>query len=368
VRQPMQPFSPRAFGASDDPRLFSYARPWLEGARALVGQRPADGQSQRRAPLFLQRLPEPEADEGPLRLDRLVRFFQNPLRELLRRRLDVNLRQWEDDIGDREPMELDGLQTWRLGDELLRHGIDGVVSEDAFALLRAGGGLPIGAVGRALFDDLTSEVGRIVETVRERRSGSARVAEIDLVVPGSAGEQRIVGRLADLDDRGRLIARFTRPRAKHQLTLWIEHLVLCAARPEPPPTSTMIGRVDARAELVVLELDPVDDPVARLADLVELHRIGLREPLLLFPEASMAFAECFLETSDPAQALAAARKQLRTGERLAIASPEVHRVFGDDDVFAAGYSPFADGPLESGGFMELACRVFGPLLQARRSS
>jgi exodeoxyribonuclease V gamma subunit len=182
------------------------------------------------------------------------------------------------------------------------------------------------------------------------------------------GGERIVGRLADLDDRGRLIARFTRPRAKHLLTLWIEHLVLCAALPDPPPTSTMIGRVDTRAELVVVELDPVDDPVARLADLVELHRIGLREPLLLFPEASMAFAECFRDTGDPAQGLAAARKQLRQGERLAIASPEVHRVFGDDDVFAPGYSPFGDVPLASGSFMELACRVFGPLLAARRSS
>jgi exodeoxyribonuclease V gamma subunit len=371
VRQPMQPFSPRAFGASDDPRLFSYARPWLEGARALVGQRPTDAGAQRRAPLFLQRLPAPEAEDGPIRLDRLVRFFQNPLRELLRRRLDVNLQKWEDDIGDREPMELDGLQTWRLGDELLRllgNDIDGVASEQAFALLRGGGGLPIGSVGKALFDDLTSEVGRIVETLRLRRSGNARVVEIDLRVPGRDGEQRIVGRLADLDDRGRLIARFTRPRAKHQLTLWIEHLVLCAAQPDPPPTSTMIGRVDARAELVVLELEPVPDPTERLADLVELHRIGLREPLLLFPDASMAFAECFRDTGDPAAALAAARKQLRTGERLAIAKPELHRVFGDDDVFAPGYSPFADAPLESGGFMELACRVFGPLLQARRSS
>lgn len=360
VRQPMQPFSPRAFGASDDPRLFSYARAWLEGARALVGQR--DGH--RRAPLLLRSLPAPEAAEHPIRLDRLVRFFQDPVRELLRRRLDVNLRQWEDDIGDREPMELDALQTWRLGDELLRHGLDGIAPEAAFALLRASGGLPIGSVGRAVFDDLTSEVARIVEHVGVRRSGSPRVLEIDLPL---AGDERIVGRLADLDDRGRIIARFTRPRAKHQLGLWIEHLVLCAALPDPPPTSTMVGRVDSHAELVVLELEPVADPVARLVDLALLHRIGLVEPLLLFPEASMTFAEQFLATRDPDAALAAARKQWRSGERVAIARPELHRVFGDDDVFADGYSPFGDTPLASGGFMELACRVFGPLVQARRS-
>ncbi|HET6583935.1 MAG TPA: hypothetical protein VFG69_10810, partial [Nannocystaceae bacterium] len=198
-----------------------------------------------------------------------------------------------------------------------------------------------------------------------RRSGSSHVLEIDLPV---AGGERLVGRLGDLDESGRIVARFTRPRAKHQLALWIEHLALCAALPERSPVSTMIGRVDVRAELVVVALEPVPDASERLADLVALHRVGLVEPLLLFPEASLAFAEAFLATRDPDAALAAARKQWRSGERVAIARPELERVFGEDDVFAPDYSPFADVPLASGGFMELACRVFGPLVQARRSS
>lgn len=376
VRQPMQPFSPRAFGASDDPRLFSYTRAWLEGARALVGQR--DGQ--RRAPLFLHPLAPPERDEDDtVRLDRLVRFYQQPVRELLRRRLDVDLRTWEDDIGDREPMELDGLQRWRLGDELLRQRMGGVDPDHALTLLRGGGGLPLGAVGLALFEDLGYEIDRILEAVRLRRQGPVGAREVALDVPTSTGPVRIVGRLDELDGSGRLVARFSRPRAKHQLWLWIEHLVLCATTPDTEPTSAMIGRTDANSELVVVELAPVAEPVRLLADLVELYRVGLREPLLLFPDASMAFAECFLETRDPDAALAAARKQWRSGgagfEKFEPSSPEVRRVFGDpqaahasDDVFAPDYRLFDDAPPAGGSFMELACRVFGPLVQARRST
>jgi exodeoxyribonuclease V gamma subunit len=369
ARQPMQPFSPRAFGAGDDSRLFSYARAWLEGARALVGVR--DGR--RRAPLFTQPLADPVAADPALRLDRFVRFFQQPVRELLRRRLDVDLRTWEDDIGDREPMELDGLQRWRLGDELLRHGLDRVGAEQAFDLLRAGGGLPLGSVGRALFEDLEHEIARIVESVRARARDPVGALEIDLAVPTSTGEEHIVGRLGELDAAGRFVARFTRPRARHQLALWIEHLVLCAARPGAAPTSAMIGRADEGNDLVVVELAPVAEPLRVLSDLVELHRIGQREPLLLFPDASMLFAETFLDTRDPDAALAAVRKAWRS-DRVEAVSPEIRRVFGDpqgahgsDDVFTAGYSPFGE-PLASGGFMELACRVFGPLVQARRSS
>jgi exodeoxyribonuclease V gamma subunit len=366
VRQPMQPFSPRAFGASDDPRLFSYTRAWLEGARALVGQR--DGQ--RRAPLFVHALAPEDDEESTVRLDRLVRFFQQPVRELLRRRLDVDLRTWEDDIGDREPMELDGLQRWRLGDELLRQRIHGVDSAHALTLLRAGGGLPLGSVGLALFEDLGYEIDRILEAVRLRRQGPVGAREVALDVPTSGGDVRILGRLGELDASGRLVARFSRPRARHQLWLWIEHLVLCASSPGAAPTSAMIGRTDANSELVVVEFAPVAEPSRALAELLELYRVGLREPLLLFPDASMAFAECFLDTRDPEAALAAARKQWRPAgsgfEKFEATSPEVRRVFGDDDVFAAGYSPFDDAPPAGGGFMEIACRVFGPLVQSRR--
>jgi len=369
VRQPMQPFSPRAFGAGDDPRVFSYARAWLEGAEALAGQR--DGQ--RRAPLFVHRLAPPDDDEGALRLDRLVRFFQQPVRELLRRRLHVDLRTWEDDIGDREPMELDGLQRWRLGDELLRQRLDGVPLATAFDLLKASGALPLGSVGKAVFDGLTTDVGRIVEMVRQRRDVAPRTIEIDLPIAWvahagiPAGHERLIGRLADVDASGRVVARFSRPRARHQLAAWIEHLVLCAALPDARPTTMLLGR--GEDDLEVVELAPVDDPLRLLGDLVALHGVGQCEPLLLFPDASMLFAEQFLAdgASDHEAALAAVRKQWRSGEKLEATSPEIRRVFGDEDVFAPGYTPFPDEPLVSGGFMPLACRVFGPLVQARRT-
>ena len=84
TRHPLQPFSPRYFDGSS-PQLFSYDRTLCEGARALVGK--SEGVDRRLAPPLFDR-PLPEGEDGDeMQLEQLVRFFENPVRHLMRQRL-----------------------------------------------------------------------------------------------------------------------------------------------------------------------------------------------------------------------------------------------------------------------------------------
>ncbi len=355
VRQPMQPFSPRNFGADPDPRLFSHAAEWLDGARVLAGLRPSTGA----VPLFSGPLP-PFATDQPVRLDRFVRLFQSPAGELLRRRLGVELREWRRERGDREPMELDPLDEWRLGAELLAHRREGIPAARSRELLRESGALPLGAVGEAELDALSLEVDPIVAALAKTERGPARTPlEVTLEVGGIT----LVGHLRHLHEGGLAFAHYARPSARHLLELWIEHLVLCTLHPEARPTSVVVGRGDSSGSATGFAIDPVDDPRARLEELVALWRIGMCEPLPLFPRTSLAFTEGFARTRDVLAAQQLARSTF-TGRGGEAHDPVIERIWQDRDPLGKGDVLFGR-PDHPHDFMQLAVQVFQPVLLHR---
>jgi hypothetical protein len=141
VRHPLQPFSPSYFRSDRDPRLFSFDRSQRNAAQAMCGLR-------RAAPEFVSR-PLPEVDENEQRVvdvDDLIRFFQNPARFFLQRRLDIYLGRDADAVSDREPLELNSLDRWKIGMPLLDAVVEGKDMESLFPFLRADGQLPIGVL------------------------------------------------------------------------------------------------------------------------------------------------------------------------------------------------------------------------------
>ncbi|MBX7078313.1 MAG: exodeoxyribonuclease V subunit gamma [Nannocystaceae bacterium] len=361
TRVPMQPFSPRNFGGDEDARLFSFERLWFAGARALQAERAA-------APpgLFAAPLPAPEPSPV-LRLERLVRMFQSPQHELLRRRLQVDLYEWQRSRSDREPMELDSLELWRLGHELLRHRLEELPLERSHALLSEAGVLPLGAVGRAQLDALMLDVEPIAQALLAERGGApvtTRAVEVDLPLAGL----RLQGHLRHHDGTGLRIPHFSQPSARHQIELWILHLVACALAPGRPVTSMLAGRGDKGGARTV-RFDTVAEPLPLLEELATLHAIGMCEPLPFFPKASLLFVEAFARK--PADgwmpALEAARASFfdrRLGEANDAA---VSRIYGGADPLARGFSPLSQ-PLAGGDFMEVAVRVLQPLLRHRRDA
>jgi exodeoxyribonuclease V gamma subunit len=355
LRHPMQPFSPRYFGADDDPRLFSYASAWQDGARAVSERRPEEG-----APVLL-RGPLP-APSGPreVSIDELVRRLTHPCAELLKRRLGINLTDYGREHSDREPTELDGLDQWKVGDALLSLRMDAVSVDRCRELMFARGQLPLGALGEARFDAIVAEVDTIAASAQALR-GSERVPDvsIDLFI----GDTRLVGRIGDRWSGAVVVPKYARVGPKHQLHAWIRHLVLGVVLPQEEVVTAIVGKADRAGGAALCELRPVEAPLPLVESLVELYWIALREPVLLFPRSSCAYAEAL--PNGPAEALAAARKAWTERQNPEGNDPHLRRLFGDADPLAPGFTPF-DAPLSAGDFATVATRVFCPLLEHRR--
>jgi exodeoxyribonuclease V gamma subunit len=272
TRHPLQAFSPRYFGG--DPRLPSYAD---ELASALAAARTADP---RPARFFATRLPDAGAEWRRVTVAQLVAFFRHPARFLLRERLGLRLEDGEGLVEPREPLLLDGLEKYRLRDELLRLERLGRPGDDAIAVARAAGLVPHGRVGDCVAH---REAGGVAALVR-RLDGVADARPLDpLPVDLDAGPVRVVGTLDGLTTRG--LVEFRPAHALKMgdwLATWIRHLVLLLVAPAGVErTSRFFGQDHA------IELGAVADAAGELRALGELFWEGLHRPLPLLPRAVM---------------------------------------------------------------------------------
>lgn len=340
LEHPLQPFSRRYFDGSD-PRLRNFDTESLDGARAL---RTPPGQRHEfrlvRGPL--PREPDDEADE--ITLDSLVRFFRNPAKAFLQERLGIYLGDEPEGLDDREPIQLDGLARWRVGDAIVAG------RGDDTGAFRAAGELPPGNLGTVAIEQVRVSARKIVDEGNRWRS-SEPVDPIAFDIP--LGDHRLTGTLDGLWPVGLLRVQYSRQSAGQLLDLWIRHLVLSFVRPEAcAARSTLIARSD-KDDVVVARMVTVDDPLPILEDLFGLRQEGRVVPLPLFPASSFSYCQLREDRGEEA-AIAAARK-------LFAADPAIACIFGDDpDTVIRAEAPFVQEP--DLGFTAIARRVFDPLL------
>ena len=355
LRHPLTAFSPRYFRDDVDPRLFSYSEPYCRGARAILSPSVEE-------PRFLEAALPEGADSGELSIDRLSAFVQRPVRWLMQRGLGLYLDEEHDALETREPIALDGLTRWQLGDELLRLAAAGVAPAEAEALLRARGGLALGTPGELDYRDLLPTVEGI-DALRAANEGSpVDMLPVDLEIGGV----RLVGQLSALNAKRSLHTQFSKISSRHELGLWVRHLALSATGASGAPTeSALVGR-DGKGQPSILRFSALSTEAARghLAELIELHREGARWAIPFFADASRAYADGVANPKkDEARALADARKAFEgDGQRSEGELRDAH--------IARAYPDFASALDASSprDFATLALAVFEPLLAHRSDS
>ena len=357
VRHPLQPFSPRYF--QPDSRLFSYASSYCDGAQTLVQPRRTP------APFLATPLPPPGEGAQTVELDNLVRFFEHPSRAFLQRRLQLYLGGDTPIVEDREPMEVDQLGAWEIGHDLLERCVRGEDLGTAFAAVRASGVLPVGVPGECVYADLRPPVELIGRRARELMTGG-HCAPVEVHV--QCGDFRITGVLHDLWPAGLIRHQFSRLGGRHELGVWIRHLVLNLLAPSTcKRTSYIVGRAANDDPAVVVRFGPVSDPAATLRELLHLYWIGQTYPLPLFPRTSRLYVEELLSGRPgdrEALAIAAARRAYAAKPHTPVPADEedvyVQQLFCGSDPFAAtaGRSP-------ASSFTAVARAVFAPLLAHR---
>lgn len=417
---PLQPFSPRYFTASapsgaaeaptDDPsdgRLFSYATAYVPAAACLVGARThATPFVTSAVALGRRAIAGSEADEPDIALDDLVAFFRHPARHLLRHHLGIAFPGDETPLEEREPLALDGLGRYAVGDAVLRDLLAGRSAATAGARVRAAGIAPIGTPGAVALAPIVAQAAAIAAAAAPWLSPShlppiefaLQLPPIDAAllpntvpnalpnVAGARSGARLVGTLAGVRPGGLVRCSFARVDIARTLDLWIEHVVLCALRslgvpsthsahaapPSAPPPAThsrRIGRppaADRNGGAATIVFGPVEAPERVLATLVGLYRAGLRGWLPFLPRASHAFAAAAPDDV-PVHASRAFREARRAFDPPAFAGGGrgegedewVHLVVGDAEPFGE------DGdPDWQTAFAEIACAVYRPILAA----
>jgi exodeoxyribonuclease V gamma subunit len=339
------------------------ATPFSFDAAALAGARAAA--RPRSTPASLADLELP-AREGDVELAALVSFFKHPVKEFLRKRLEIVLVDEGEEVSDGLPVELDGLVQWGVGDRMLRDLMLGRTREQTLGKEWRRGVLPPGQLGWRLARKLVDEAAPLAEvaaSVTQGRPVSAVDVDIDL---GSG--RRLRGTVTDLYVDRIVKVSFSRLGPKHLLDAWIPLLALCADKPGRPWTAGAIGRGGRDAPVARTAFASVDGADAFLKDLVAIYDAGMCEPIPLPLKTGEAWARA---ASNPRNARFRAEKPW-SKDRFGVENEdEAHvRVWGRDAplslLLQQKPKPGEDYPGQTTRLGSLATRLWVPILERSR--
>jgi exodeoxyribonuclease V gamma subunit len=374
VDHPLQPFDPANFtvGRLGAPGPWRFDQAQLGGAKALRADRPAP-------PDFLpQRLPPLD---GAVQLAYLVRFLEHPVKAFLRERLGFYAGGPGDQLSDSLPIELGPLERWALGDRLLETRLAGASLDRALAAERARGLLPPGPLGDAALAEVEGVVEALVAELGGLASAKAPALPVEINV-GLPDGSFLVGTVPGVHEGTILRCTYSKLRPKHRLRAWAQFLALSAAHPELEPSAITIGQAEgstgSQPRVSVSTLSPLGADERRLRSaalgnlqvVVDLYRLGMREPLPIYCATSAAWAAAPISGHDSKEA---ARSRWTSSsedfpgedsepEHVAVLGP----AFPFEQLIGRPAEQDESGPgWEKGGesrFGRLAMRLWGPLL------
>ena len=280
--EPLQPFAPALFDAAA-PRSFDADA--LAGARALLGERRAE--PDRWSVGYLPLADPPAAYD----LDLIRQFMVHPAKYFLRRRAQF-VPDDATDLPTDLPLELGGLERWQVGDRVLADVLRGLPLPDALSAEWLRGELPPADLGTRVLEQTRSTLEGILGRLDP---AWLREAPTSHPVEVSIDGLRLTGRVATRADAVAHVT-FSRPRARHLASAWIEALALTVAL-DRVVEGVVVG-AKTRIRLV-----PPDPEVAQrhLATLLGLAEEGLQRILPLPAETGHTWASRAHQGADPTE-------------------------------------------------------------------
>ncbi|MFH5833880.1 exodeoxyribonuclease V subunit gamma [Halalkalibaculum sp. DA384] len=301
TEHPLQAFSDRYFTESSD--LFSYS-PTAYKVNTQLSSRKTRGE----VPLLGEdkNLNEADATFKQVSIQDLARFYAHPARYLAEQRLGIRFRDEEVISDDREPFQLDGLEGYKLGKELLMRWLNNKDIKAFEPIAKARGLLPEGWPGHQEFVEKVEEVsefslaaGRLLDKPRLDR------VEVSL----EFGDFHLTGVLDSLHANYQIFIRYGSLRPKDLIQLWIYHLVLLQVKGlDHSYESLLLTKKNARPGFNLY--GGVEHARDRLDSLIRRYWGGLHQKMPLFADSSFTFAhEMVINGKDHDEAMSKAKKQ-----------------------------------------------------------
>ncbi len=257
----------------------------FSGDNAMAAQALLIGTKHPRA-LFAEALPEPDDDWRRLSPSKLVEFFVHPARRLCEWRLGVRIQRDTDPLRTYEPLELDGLQSYKIQQDRLNSLLE---SNDSptYQIARAQGRFPAGAFGILAEHQIERTVADFLNAVRTEINDATRVRR---QLAWQDGLWAIAGEIDGLYS-GRLCRfRCASLKGKDIVAAWIEHLLVNLSI---PGTETVL--IDRNRE--IRKFRPpvsVERTQTLVRDLLATYWRGMTVPLPFFVNSSCAYARSML--------------------------------------------------------------------------
>ncbi len=341
-------FDRRYFKNVRDLVYFSYDPSGCEVARAWLDDKPRTLTPFVSAPIKL----DAPADAS-LEIEELIRFLRLPAKHFLQTRLGVYLPRELDPIEDREPLAPDPLERWEVGNDILDELSD-LSPEERHTRLAREGRIPPGTLGQLWMRDVELTALAIDSACPQAERSPDLALEIEL------GARKLVGTVRDLCGTTRSERTFSIPRTKHLLACWVRHLALCAAHPQTPWQSVLVGRAKDGAKTYRFEPEP--DARALLSELVTLYELGRTCPLPFFIDAADSYVKAINKGDAHQAALTSiAGSAGKVEVRRDVDDPYVRQVFGPLSAEDLG-TLRAPGNSEGTDFPTLALRIVRPML------
>ena len=357
---PLQPWSLKAF---EDAGRRPYDATWADAALARQGDPKLAGLAA--TPADAEWPPETEPPTT-ITARELARALENAPNAFLEKTLGISMRDKTSAIEDREPIELDSLEAWRIRDALIEIVRDSADAIDAGALLERQQGLgaiPFEAGGEAVLQDELVAAQDIVDraaAIEGERISNASY-QFSVTAEGSA-PLMLTAALTDIRRHpdGRHMHVWTiaakEPKGPQLLEVFVSMLLAIAAD-APVHEAVIVSRDGATA------LSAPSSEAARsiLSDMVGLWWQSRRRPVALLARFSLEIATY------------AARHPDETPEEVVLAhtgswfEKDDGKGAMDDRAARLLFGALTDHDLEARAaeFLQLATRVWRPLLLAQ---
>ncbi|WP_375176837.1 exodeoxyribonuclease V subunit gamma [Marinobacter mobilis] len=358
---PLQPFSPRYFPNGPESGLFTFAKEWRAAHAPRESVAKGTGGIDGTRPAYLL--------EEPLTLAALGGFLRSPVECFFQQRLGIRFSELEEPLCDDEPFVLDGLERWKLTDELIREallgndrGEGGNTAEQDFSdqdgsVLRnrlnaiiqrqaARGDFPQGGIGQVLQQqvglDLPELYQRYQESLRQFPDAmDLQLFRFDVTVHdqpvsvedwvGGVRQSPTGGRACITVSSSNLVDGRKRYRWGPALTPWIRHLAACLLNSDPC-TTILLSKV---GKMMFPPL-PAEVAAEHLTSLLSGWLSSLESPLAIAPNT--AFAWLAWVDKDEDKALSEARAAYEGGFNTkgeVDQRPALRRAFPDFDALMA---------------------------------
>ena len=281
IEHPLQPFDVRNVipGELVPGTPFTFDTTVLRAARASTAQR------REQPPFICGPLPPVAADD--VLLADLVAFFKDPVKGFFRA-LEFTLPRDVDGVQDAMPVDIDKLEEWTVGDQMLGDILRGMTADQACHAEWRRGTLPPGHLGWRKATEIRDQVDLLATEARKYRQTESQAYDVDIDL---AGGRRLTGTVSPVYGERLVSVTYSKLDGKHLLESWIPLLALfahdsgrewsavCIGRPKEGTTPRVegLGRPDGDADEVLREL-------------VAIYDAGRREPIPLPIKTSYAWA------------------------------------------------------------------------------